>query len=369
VIQAAAAVDLRRDPLAAVRSIDFRAASRDFWRDEAGLWDRFVAATAGLDEAAWALPGAAPSDAGGPPWSLKEHVGHVVDWQEIAVGYVERFLAGAPWPSDDEYDSGDFDRFNERRREPWASMPAPLLRDRMARAHEALLPVAGRLPLETIRTDEAWGWVYSVLHGHLLDHLTVIEPWADRLRVRQAEGDPLRTDPRPAGDGSPAAIEAFWAAERSVFAAFGELVRPIAVDRWEELGPTADWTLKDHVAHLARWFEEGADVIDEHRRGGGWRHSLTDGLDAWNAREVAAARGIAPVAALRAFDAGHARLAAAARTMAGPELASPEAGEWVYECLHGHVRSHLAMIGPWATRLGWRDEHRAAPHAVPEEPR
>ena len=29
-------------------------------------------------------PGAAPSDAGGPDWSLAEHVGHIADWQELA---------------------------------------------------------------------------------------------------------------------------------------------------------------------------------------------------------------------------------------------------------------------------------------------
>jgi hypothetical protein len=30
------------------------------------MWDRFEAVWAGLDDAAWQLPGAAPSDAGGP---------------------------------------------------------------------------------------------------------------------------------------------------------------------------------------------------------------------------------------------------------------------------------------------------------------
>ena len=47
-----------------------------------------IASWAGLDEAAWHLPGAAPSDAGGPDWSLAEHVGHIADWQELAIDYV-----------------------------------------------------------------------------------------------------------------------------------------------------------------------------------------------------------------------------------------------------------------------------------------
>ena len=75
----AARVDLRRAPLAEVRAVDFRAPQRDLALDEDALWDRFTASWAGLDDAAWHLHGAAPSDAGGPDWSLAEHVGHVAD--------------------------------------------------------------------------------------------------------------------------------------------------------------------------------------------------------------------------------------------------------------------------------------------------
>jgi hypothetical protein len=28
----------------------------------------------------------------------------------------------------------------------------------------------------------------------------------------------------------------------------------------------------------------------------------------------------------------------------------------VYECLHGHVRAHLAMVGPWCARAAWPAE-------------
>jgi hypothetical protein len=346
-------LDLRRAALSDVRTVDFRSPSADFWSDELAIWQRLTATWAGLDDAAWRLSGAARSDAGGPDWSLIEHVGHLVDWQEIAIGYVAAALGGRAWPNDEDFEGGDFDQFNEGRREPWASMRPIDLRRRMVGTRERLLALARGIPLTTIRGDDAWGWVYMVLHGHYLDHLAVIEPWVSRLRPRQVEGDPFSADPRPAGHGSPAAIAAFWAAHASVLEQFDELVRPVPLERWEERGPTTDWTLKDHVAHLARWFDEGADVIERHRVTGAWQPGIGDGLDAWNAREVAAARHLAPAAALDRFDAGHGHLRAAAASMPPADLASPEAGEWTYECLHGHVRAHLAMVGPWCAQLDW----------------
>ena len=349
----AVGLDLRRFPLAAIRAVDFRSPGRDFWADEAAIQDRFVASWAGLDGAAWALPGAARSDAGGPDWSLKEHVGHLVDWQEIAASYLRRVLDGGRWPSDADYDGGDFDQFNERRREPWAALSTAELLARAAAAREAFLTLARGLSPETIRGDDAWGWVYMVLHGHVLDHLGVIEPWADRLRTRQIQGEPFLADPRPAGDGSPEAIARFWSTESAVFALFDGLVRPVPAGRWEDLGPTPDWTLKDHVAHMASWFDECAAVIDEHSRTGTWRPGPADGIDAWNARNLAANRDLSRLEALARFDAARARLEAATCGLPRADLASPEGGDWVYECLHGHVRAHLAMVGPWCARIGW----------------
>jgi hypothetical protein len=49
--------------------------------------------------------------------------------------------------------------------------------------------------------------------------------------------------------------------------------------------------------------------------------------------------------------------------MRDDEWLDPEGFSWAYEDLHGHVRAHNAMIGPWAARLGW------PPAANPEEDR
>lgn len=183
------ASDLREVPLAAIRSRDLRGPDRDLWADEAALWERMTASWAGLDAAAWQVAGAARSDAGGPDWSLAEHVGHIADWQELALVYTARAIETGEWPSDRDYDDGDFDTFNERRREPWASLPRDAILARLEGARSRLLELAHALSAEQIRTDPAWDWVYAALHGHYLDHLAVIEPWTDALRERRPEAD------------------------------------------------------------------------------------------------------------------------------------------------------------------------------------
>ncbi len=343
-----AAVDLRRAPLTDVRAVDLRARSRELWVDEAALWDRLVVSWAGLDDAAWHLPGAAPSDAGGPDWSLAEHVGHIADWQELAIDYVSIALETGRWPSDDDYDGGDFDRYNERRRAPWTTMPSTAIVARLVAARPRLLAVTGRLPAATIRSDAAWGWVYSTLHGHYLDHLAVVEPWTAELRARQVDGDPFVADPRPA-DHAGLAIQV-----AEVDAQFDALIRPVAVDRWEH-EVTPRWTLRDHVGHLADWTVEAVRAIDVHRDRGVWLSDPEEGVDAWNEVRVRAAGGEAVAHTLARYVAGRAELLAAAATMTVEELRSADGWSWVYDCLHGHTRKHLAMLGPWCAAGDWPD--------------
>ena len=114
------------------------------------------------------------------------HRNPIHDWQELATEYTRRAIETGVWPSDSEYDDGNFDTFNERRREPWASMPRDGILARLEAARSRLIDVAQRLSPETIRSDDGWDWVYPALHGHYLDHLAVIEPWAADLRRRVA---------------------------------------------------------------------------------------------------------------------------------------------------------------------------------------
>lgn len=334
--------DLRRAPLSEIRSRDLRDPARELWADEAALWDRFTLAWAGLDDAAWHLPGAAPSDAGGPDWSLAEHVGHVAEWQELAIDYTARALDKGVWPSEADYD-GDFDTYNERHREPWASLPRDAILARLVAARPRLLDLGHRLTAPTIREDEPWGWVYMTLHGHYLDHLAVIEPWTTILRDRQTDGDPFVPDPRAATFGD------FAAQVAAVEADFDALIRAVPAADWSTPDLTPGWDLADHVGHLADWAEEGVRAIEAHERDGGWLADPDEGIDAWNDRMVGAGRDRRPTPAevLDRYDAARAAMLAAVSRLSVEELRSPDGWSWAYDCLHGHVRKHLAMLGPW----------------------
>jgi hypothetical protein len=352
-VAAIARIDLRRATLGDIQSVDFRSPEQDFFADETALWDRFVAVWAGLDDAAWRLPGAAPSDAGGPDWSFLDHIAHVVDWLEISVDYVDLAIDTGRWPTDEEYDGGDFDTFNERRRDAGARRTPAELRSAAELGRRRLLERVRTLSLATIRSDAAWGWVYNVLHGHAVDHLRVLEPWADRLRSRQVENDPFGPDPLPRPGALAAGMSRFWAEAGPIFGLFDETIVGIPDDAWSAPGVTEGWSVADHVGHLASWFERAADVLVEHRRSGQWAAVSSAGIEAWNAVQVAARRGESRQRLLTAYVAGRARLESAIRSMDDDDWLDPEGFSWAYEDLHGHVRAHVAMIAPWAVRIGW----------------
>ena len=200
----------------------------------------------------------------------------------------------------------------------------------------------------SLRGDAAWGWVYMTLHGHYLDHLAVIEPWTEMLRVRQADGDPFVDDPRAA---RPRRLRArrTRASARSSTSSCG----PCPLDRWDGDAITPGWTLRDHVGHLADWAAEGVRAIDVFHRRGHWLADPDEGIDAWNERHVAASRGESPAAALARYDATRTALLAAVGTLTVDELRSPDGWSWAYDCLHGHTRKHLAMLGPWCAATSW----------------
>jgi DinB superfamily/Mycothiol maleylpyruvate isomerase N-terminal domain len=343
----APAVDLRRAPLAELRAVDMRASERDFWADEVAVWDRLVASWAGLDDAAWRIPGASRSDAGGPDWSLAEHVGHLAAWQGLAEVYTRNAIATGRWPADEEFDGGDFDKFNERLREPWQSLSSDAIVARLGASRRALLRQANRLTETAIRGDSEWGWVYLALHGHYLDHLTVIETWTAALRARQADGDPFTKDPRTPD------LETFMARDELANTTLEALLRVVPFDRWETVEVTPGWTIRDHVAHLADWAEEGARAIQVYRHERRWLADPVEGVDAWNERMVERSRPVGPVATLARYERAREAMHGAVATLTLGELRSPDGWSWAYDCLYGHVRKHLALLGPWCAAASW----------------
>jgi len=179
-------IDLRTAPLDLVVATAFLAPDRDPAADEAAVWERFIGSWDRLAESAWIEPGAAPSDAGGPEWSLLDHVGHVAWWQEIGAEYTERILAGGRWPVDDDFGGGDLDAFNEAQRAEWAGLASSDVVDRLEASHARLLSLVRRAPLDVVETEAFAEWVTSLLRPHVLDHLRIIEPWVATLRARGA---------------------------------------------------------------------------------------------------------------------------------------------------------------------------------------
>jgi hypothetical protein len=172
-------LDLRTAPLADVRALDLRAADRDLWADEAAIWVRLGVVLDRIPVADWDRQ-VAPSDGGGTPWSALDHVGHLAAWADEGIAAIVRVLDGAAWPADDDYAGGDFDAFNETQRATWAGEGAVEVRTHLEESHARLVALARDLPLDVIRADEAWSWVFLTLHGHALDHLDVLGQAAAR---------------------------------------------------------------------------------------------------------------------------------------------------------------------------------------------
>ena len=61
----------------------------------------------------------------------------------------------------------------------------------------------------------------------------------------------------------------------------------------------------------------------------------------------ARAAGEDAAATLARYDASREALLEAVDTLSVEDLRSPDGWSWAYDCLHGHTRKHLAMLGPW----------------------
>jgi hypothetical protein len=94
-------------------------------------------------------------------------------------------------------------------------------------------------------------------------------------------------------------------------------------------------------------------AVEDFRRSGRWPSYPEEGVDAWNARQVAAHAGEPARETLARYDAARIDGRRAVADLTTDQLRSPEGWSWTYDCLHGHVREHLAMVGRWCASADW----------------
>jgi hypothetical protein len=166
------ASDLQAAPLHELREFDFRALDRDRWADARTVQARVDAFLAALPDAAWEVPVSASDVPGAPPWTLLDHVGHVADWLDEAIRYLQPVVDGSGgWPHDEDYAGGDgFDAWNEGRRATWSGRTPAEVRAWHRASADRLLDLARQLPPGVADSDHAWEWVWPLVNAHPIDH-------------------------------------------------------------------------------------------------------------------------------------------------------------------------------------------------------
>ena len=135
---------------------------------------RVAAALAAIPDADWDREVSASAVPGAPAWTVRDHVGHAIDWLEDAAGYTSAVvLDGARWPEEADY--GDMDARNEERRSLFAGLTPAVLRARYDDATDALIDVAEDLSPEEAASDGAWDWAWFLLHEHAVEHAGVAQ--------------------------------------------------------------------------------------------------------------------------------------------------------------------------------------------------
>jgi hypothetical protein len=165
------APDLHSAPLPELTEFDFRAPGRDPWADARTVQDRVDAFLDALPGSAWEGPLSASDVPGAPPWTLVDHLGHVADWLDEAIRYLQPILDGTGgWPHEEDYAGGDLDAWNEGRRPIWAGRAPSQVRAWLRASADRLLDLARRFPPDLADSDQAWEWVWPLLNSHPIDH-------------------------------------------------------------------------------------------------------------------------------------------------------------------------------------------------------
>jgi hypothetical protein len=109
------------------------------------------------------------------------------------------------------------------------------------------------------------------------------------------------------------------------------------------------WSVRDIVAHLTGWHRETIPALARLGRGEPpYADGTYDDGDAWNARFVAASRGLRPAALLEDLDRSHRELVLAASRLPDEEFTDGKTAPGLVDGVAGgHYREHAAQIREW----------------------
>jgi hypothetical protein len=102
-----------------------------------------------LVDADWERPGTI----GGGDWSLRDLVGHIMSWEELALGTISAAETDRPppWPK------GDIDEINREMVARQGQLPLEELRQRSTKTHAQLIQIISELPAATWVTPISMG--------------------------------------------------------------------------------------------------------------------------------------------------------------------------------------------------------------------
>lgn len=132
-------------------------------------WSALMETLDGIPDDRLAEPGAVGE------WSLKDLLGHIAFWDEVAVQDAERALAGQPDDHDDYQTMNDADYLRRRDR------ALPEQRSAMHQAHAALIDYLDDIEgLDATALDVA---IKGAAYEHYDEHVADIRAWRQRAGV------------------------------------------------------------------------------------------------------------------------------------------------------------------------------------------
>lgn len=145
-------------------------------------WRRLDTAVEGLDETAMNEPGVVGQ------WSIKDVLGHVTAWDELAVQYLERWRGGEPAPERDWDSADEFNAHEAARKQDW---PLVQVLDEAASTRGKLRTLLAGInddewvaPVTLFGRERPLGeWIGGALSGaegpgtHAAEHAEEIQAW------------------------------------------------------------------------------------------------------------------------------------------------------------------------------------------------